>query len=211
MPNIRAGRAVAVGLLLCALGACHRASPPANQQPEKPFLYQQRLGLANWRDGRGCLAAFNATIAPETNVALVHQPLYAEPPSVELAKVGERLPQACDVGLSMPNNAGVSPSFYAIHTADGTSPSGTVFVILDPVRPVSVRDGRVESDLDGDAAMESFRVCNSAENVHFMVWTGSPAQGTPRWRGTFYVGYDMDPNCSDQDIAGMVALDKGKF
>jgi hypothetical protein len=83
-----------------------------------------------------------------------------------------------------------------------------MFAILAPAGPVVVRDGRVEGDLDADGATESFRVCNSAENLHFMVWTGSPAQGRPRWHGIFYVGYDMTPSCTDQDVAGMVALGK---
>jgi hypothetical protein len=149
-------------------------------------------------------------MAPGTRVALVERPPETEPPAVRDATVGERLAKACDPGLDVTNNMGVSPSFYAISVTGGTVPSGLMFAILDPpARPV-VRDGRVEADLDGDNARESFTVCTSAENVHFMVWTGSPADGRPRWRGRYYVTYDMVQTCTEQEIAGMVLLDKNK-
>jgi hypothetical protein len=167
------------------------------------------MGLARWHEDRGCLAVFNSSVTPGAKVALVDQPASAEPPSVKEASVVERLSQACDEGLSYANNKGVAPSFYRVATADGATPSTEiVFAILDPPGPLVVRDGHVEADLDGDGAKESFRVCNSTETVHFMIWTGSPAQGRPRWHGTYHVGYDMVPSCTDQDEAGMVALDK---
>ncbi|MEO7191915.1 MAG: hypothetical protein ABI051_12740 [Vicinamibacterales bacterium] len=188
---------------------CARSSGPMGQEPQHSFLYQERMGLVKWQENRGCLAVFNASITPGTRVALVDQPPSTEPPSVREGSVVERLPQACDAGLSYPNSKGVAPSFYEVATADGAAPSAAiVFAILDPPGPLVVRDGHVEADLDGDGAKESFRVCNSTETVHFMVWTGSPAQGRPRWHGNSYVGYDMVPSCTDEDEAGMGGLEK---
>jgi hypothetical protein len=167
------------------------------------------MGLAKWHENRGCLAVFNSSVTPLTRVALVDQPASNELPSVKQAKVVERLQQACDVRLSGSNTSGVPPSFYQVAITDGTMPStGIEFAILDPPGPLVVRDGHVEADFDGDGATESFRVCNSAETMHFMAWTGSPAQGRPRWHGTYYVGYDIVPSCTEQDVAGMVALEK---
>ena len=183
--------------------------------PTQSFVYEQRMGLATWHENRGCLAVFDTSITPRTRVTLVDQPASPKPPgripvaSVKEARVVEHLSQACDKGLSGSNNNGVAPSFYHVATADGTMPfTGMVFAILDPPGPVVVRDGHVEADLDGDGVQESFRVCNSSENVHFMFWTGSPAEGRPRWHGNYYVGYDMVPSCTEQDVAWMVALGK---
>jgi hypothetical protein len=182
---------------------------PADQGSQQSFVYEERMGLAKWHENRGCLAVFNSSITPRTRVALVNQPASTELPSVKEASVVGRVSQACDVGLSFANSRGVLPSFYEVATADGTTPpAGPVFAILDPPAPLVVRDEHVEADLDGDSAMESFRVCNSAENLHFMIWTGSPAQGRPRWHGSYYVGYDMVPSCTEQDVAGMVVLEK---
>jgi len=205
------GRYISMCTLAVALCGCGSSSKPEQQKPQETFIYEQRMGIARWRENKGCLAMFNAAVAPQTTVALVDQPASTDPPSVTDATVVERLPEACDSGLANPNSAGVVASFYLIATAAGAPPpSGIVIAILDPPAPPVVRDGRVEADLDGDSTQESFRVCNSAENVHFMAWTGSGPQAIARWRGVFYVGYDMTPTCTDQDVAGMVALDKSR-
>jgi hypothetical protein len=196
-------------VLVVSVCGCGPQSQPANQGSQQAFVYEERMGLAKWHENRGCLAVFDSSIAPGTRVALVDQPESAELPSVKEARIVAGMSQACEVGLSFANSRGVLPSFYEVATADGTTPpAGAVFAILDPPRPFVVREGHVEADLDGDGAIESFRVCNSTENVHFMIWTGSPAQGRPRWHGSYYVGYDMGPTCTDQDVAGMVTLEK---
>jgi hypothetical protein len=209
MRKNRENRSFLVCTLVVTVCGCTHPSEPAGQGRQQSFVYEERMGLAKWHENRGCLAVFNSSITPRTRVALVDQPASTEAPGVKQASVVERLSQVCDEGLSGSNNNGVAPSFYQVATADGTTPStGIVFAILDPPGPLVVRDGHVEADLDGDGATESFRVCNSTENVHFMVWTGSPAQGRPRWHGNYYVGYDMVPSCTEQDVAGMVALEK---
>ena len=183
----------------------------AGIQAPGPFVYEQRLGIARWRDGRGCLAVFNSTLTTGTRVALVDQPESPDAPSVKEGRIVERLSEPCDNGLNERNEKGVAPSSYRVATGEGVSPpERIVFAILDQPGPVVVRDGKVEADLDGDKATESFRTCLSAENVHFMVWTGPPGTGTPRWHGHYYVGYDMTPSCNERDIAGMEALRKGR-
>ena len=202
-------RNVLVCTLVVTVCGCARSSKAVDQPPQQAFVYEQRMGLMRWHENRGCLAVFNTSVTPRTRVALVNQPASADPPSVTEASVVERVSQACDQGLSFTNSKGVAPSFYRVTTVNGELPyTAIVFAILDPPGPLVVRDGHVEADLDGDGAKESFRVCNSAENVHFMAWTGSPGQGRPRWHGYYYVGYDMDPSCTDQDVAGMIALEK---
>jgi len=190
-------------LLLVAACACAR--PPE-------FVFEKRMGLVRWREGGGCLSAFNASIASGTRVVLVDQPASTststDSASVTDGRIVESLPKACDEGLAFPNNQGVAPSFYKVATTGAAPRDGIMFAILDPPVSMTVANGRVEADLDGDGVAESFRVCNSAENVHFLTWTGAPAQGRPRWRGMYYVGYDMNPTCTDEDVAGMVTLDK---
>jgi hypothetical protein len=117
------------------------------------------------------------------------------------------VPEPCDEGLEF-GGSGTDLSFYTVTTADGTGPSGPAFVIVDPATPPIVRNGIVEADLDADGARETFRVCASTESVHFMLWTGPPADGRPRWHGIFYAGYDMNPTCTDQDTAGMAILER---
>jgi hypothetical protein len=172
-------------------------------------VFAERVGIAKWLGNQGCLAVFNATVERGTKVALVDQQGPDETPTVKEATDVERVPQACDAGLAGANSSGVVPSFYQVATPAATQPpAGIVIAILDPAGPLVVREGQVEADLDGDGARESFRSCLSAENVHFMAWTGSPLHGELRWHGLYYLGYDVTPSCTDQEIAGMVALEK---
>jgi hypothetical protein len=201
-------------LLTCALVAIvsgcasQSESQSTEQASQQAFVFVDRMGLARWRDNQGCLAVFNATVERGTKVALVDlQP--PETPSVTEATVVERVSQACDAGLADANSNGVVPSFYHVATPAGTEPPALpVIAILDPAGPLVVREGQVEADLDGDGARESFLFCLSAENVHFMAWTGAPPHGEPRWHGRYYLGFDVTPSCTDQEIAGMVALEK---
>lgn len=189
------------GLLTTGVVWLRQDTPPA-------FVFEERLGLARWREDRGCLAVFNASITPRTRIALLEQPPLADAPRITEARVVGPSP-TCDQGLSGFNDSGVAPSFYQVSTADGTAPpSGILLAVIDPPGPLALRGDRVEIDLDDDDANESFRVCTSAENVHFMAWTGAPPQGRPRWHGRYYVGYDMVPSCTDEDVASMVALEK---
>jgi hypothetical protein len=153
---------------------------------------------------------FNASVTPQTRVALVEQPASGgAAPTVTDASVVASLPEACDRGVAGANAEGIVPSFYEVAIAHGTTPpAGVVFAILDPADSLGVRDGHVESDLDGDGARELFRTCTSTENMHFMVWTGAPPERRPRWHGHYDVGYDMTPSCTADDVAGIVALDR---
>jgi hypothetical protein len=194
---------------LLAICSCTSQSKPTEQASQETFVFVDRIGVARWGGNQGCLAVFNARVERQTRVALVGQQAPSETQSVNEATVVERLSQACDAGLSGANSHGVVPTFYQIATAADTAPpAGTVIAILDPPGPLIVREGHVEVDLDGDGAQESFRSCHSAENVHFMAWTGPPPHGEPRWHGRYYLGYEVTPSCSDQEVAGIVAAEK---
>lgn len=189
------------GLLTTGVVWFRQDFPPA-------FVFEERLGLARWHETVGCLAVFTSSVAPQTRVALVEHPPMADATRVTEARLTGPS-EACDPGLSFPNSNGQSPSFYQVSIADGVEPLGGILLaVIDPPKSIVIRGGRAEIDLDDDGAVESFRVCTSAENVHFMAWTGDPPLGQPRWHGSYYVGYDMVPSCTDEDVAGMLALEK---
>jgi len=89
---------LALAFIACGCGPSSKA--------QQPFVYDQRIGIANWRDDKGCLAVFNPSVAPQTKVVLVDQPTSAEPPTIAAATVGERLPQACHPSIESPRLTG---------------------------------------------------------------------------------------------------------
>lgn len=60
--------------------------------------------------------------------------------------------------------------------------------------------GAVRCDLEADSPAQSFRVCASREALHFSIWTGEPLEGEQRWRVYYYLGYDLEPDCTEQDF-----------
>jgi hypothetical protein len=62
-------------------------------------------------------------------------------------------------------------------------------------------DGKVVMELDGKPPRESFRVCASMEGLHYTIWSGAPLTGTRRWHEYTYLGYDVDPTCTDAEAA----------
>ena len=59
------------------------------------------------------------------------------------------------------------------------------------------------TDIDRDGTPESYRECTSAEGVHLTVWTGEPLRGTRIWHHYYYLGYDVEPTCTEADIEAL--------
>ena len=161
--------------------SCSRPSQPVPRAVTKSqeFVYEQRVGVASVRDDEnGCLAVYNPTLVPGVHVTFVDQPdvtQLAESATVKEATVVERLSQSCDNHMGMDAGNGFSPSFYQIRLVTKPSPFySTVVAIINPDRPITVRAGKIDADLDGDGTNESFRTCSSSEGVHHQIWTGVP-------------------------------------
>jgi len=43
------------------------------------------------------------------------------------------------------------------------------------------------------------RACTSSEGVHLTAWNGKPLAGERLWHQYIYLGYDVEPTCSEQD------------
>jgi hypothetical protein len=59
---------------------------------------------------------------------------------------------------------------------------------------------QVTADLDGDGRREFFRECSSTEGLHMTVWSGSPISGQLRWHRYHYLGYALEPNCTNKEV-----------
>jgi len=54
----------------------------------------------------------------------------------------------------------------------------------------------ITADLDRNGAIESFRSCTSGEGVHLTIWADQPLEGLRKWHDYYYLGYDVDADCT---------------
>lgn len=81
-------------------------------------------------------------------------------------------------------------------------PAGAVELgITDAVDRCGASDSVVSCDLEPGGPPHFFRTCTSHEGLYFSVWSGKPLDGARRWRAYYYLGYDVEPNCTAGDYA----------
>jgi hypothetical protein len=192
-------------LLLLASG-CSRPAEPVQAQ----FSFEKQIGLVEVRHESSCLAVHDLSIKSGTKVTLVAQPdvtdLDHEVPAIAEGTIVERISEPCDDKIGNGDRDEI-PTFYRVMVSDTESLGRTAFTglfvgVVEPVTPVTIRDGKIDADLDGDGTKEFFRTCTSSEGGHFQVWTGPPLTGKPRWHWYRYAGYDTENTCTERDYFG---------
>jgi hypothetical protein len=78
-------------------------------------------------------------------------------------------------------------------TADVTLGFGLAGFVPDLAAPGA------KLDLDGNGTPEGFRSCASAEGLHLTMWYGESLTTARLWHGYFYLGYDTESDCLEQD------------
>ena len=159
----------------------------------RPFAYRSDIGIAlNTADG-ACVAMPNRSLDTGQRIRLVTT---STPQGVSEAEVIRRIDQPC--APATPSEPGVA--HYRIRVLGDALEAGVpAFAIANFNGTLTPAADGVAGDLEGDGSPELFRACTSAEGVHLTVWTGAPPQGTRRWHQYFYLGYDVEPTCSDAE------------
>jgi beta-lactamase regulating signal transducer with metallopeptidase domain len=199
LPRGRAGKITVVSIVLAAAVAITTLATLRAVGPSEPhFPYDSRVGLVSLRSEGDCLSIFNPSIATGTKLALV-RPGSTDPAGVMEATVGERQSGECPASLDRQDD--LDPTYYRIAVSGSSKPPhGQVFAILDPPGSIVLRDGKIVADIEGDGLRESFGTCTSSRNVHYVVWTETPAQRLKRWRGNIHAGYYTEVSCIDDDV-----------
>jgi len=89
--------------------------------------------------------------------------------------------------------------FFALSPSTGLADDDLWLAIAVPGAPAAIEDGKVVMELDGKPPRESFRVCPSMEGLHYTIWSGPPLTGTRLWHDYWYLGYDVDPTCTEAE------------
>jgi len=158
------------------------------------FNLQTQLGVAEVSNkGDGCLTIMNASLRENDVINLI---TLENPQSFIKTKIVNKLPQSCSRNTEISNDA----SFYSFQFNNNKDVTiGPAIAIAGFNGSLKVENGKVRGDLNGDGRLESFRLCTSNEGLHLTVWTGEPLKGKRLWHEYYYLGYDVEPNCTQRD------------
>lgn len=88
---------------------------------------------------------------------------------------------------------------YALAGIDGAVLTGAIGLGVVGAGDCRISGGAALCDLEPGGLRQSFRVCAGIEGLLFTVWTGAPLKGAMRWSVYYYLGYDIEPDCTEKD------------
>jgi hypothetical protein len=136
-----------------------------------------RFGIVDAdRNGIVCATFDGPAVAAGTRVT-VHLFHFHTEPTVLAGRIGETR-SACNGTADLP---GISYSVAPDQKLSSADDIGTGIGVLG-------------SDDTGEL---QFKECASSEGVHYTVWRGNQCS----WHRYYYVAYDMEPNCPDDEVA----------
>jgi|SRR5450631_1836812 len=157
------------------------------------YDYASSIGLAAFSGAKVCLAIDNPHLLHGSAVNLVVPGI---PQSLVKAEVVGLAPDTC----GSPQLRDSGSDYYEVRLLSGTLPSSIpVIAVTNSSNPLQKTGTVVSGDLAGNGGLEYFRSCNSSEGVHLSVWSGKPLKGRRKWHRYYYLGYDVQPNCTSKD------------
>lgn len=172
-----------------AAPAARSSSDPAPSDTAS-FDWRRSVGVAAMRGDTLCLRVQTSTLKSGTRVLLVSP----RDQVVADAEISESLASCAD---EVPD---LDYSFYRLTPVDSLEVFGPLIALIEPNVTLPV-PGPLRIDLDLDGTAEQFRDCTSSEGVHLTIWSGEPLVGSRRWHYYYYLGYDVEPDCVEQDFA----------
>lgn len=143
---------------------------------------------------RLCFDAGELDLPSGTPVTVVHS---AFPQFSTLGRLGKRARAPC---FPPPRTSADSMQYVVDAPADTIGPHGVPIVILGKLPAARMRGDTVTIEVEPGKEPWRFRTCTSSEGVHATAWSGVPLASTRRWHAYYYLGYDVEPDCTDADF-----------
>jgi hypothetical protein len=163
---------------------------------EGPFDYNARMFVAD-EDSSGtyvCFTAKDSTLLPDTRVTIVFAGF---PQHSAVGRITSRGKLPCIPGPPMPPMD--STQYIAEMPRDTSDRNGIPVVLLGTVAKPEQRGDTVTIQIERGKPPVQFRFCASTEGLHATAWAGVPLASTRRWHAYYYLGYDVDPTCSEAE------------
>lgn len=180
-------RSQVAGALLfsVAVGCSAAQSAPAS------FTFDNDAGVLLRKGGQTCVGLRDTSVAGQTVVFVTA----SMPQTVGRAQLSAKTPGCATL---FQDTTGLT--YYGATIVDGTLDEGLPAIALARVaKPLTVADSTVALDIDGDGRVDTVRSCTSSEGVHLTVWDGAPPSGRREWHRYVYLGYDLEPTCTDPE------------
>jgi len=142
---------------------------------------------------RLCFDAPDLGYAAGTPVTVVHP---AFPQYSTTGRLGERSKSPC---FPPPRSSPDSMQYVVDAPGDTIGRRGVPIVILGKLAPAAMRGDTVTLLVEPGAEPWRFRSCASLEGIHATAWAGVPLVSTRRWHAYYYLGYDVEPDCTPAD------------
>jgi hypothetical protein len=182
-----------IGVLASADQSKTSQSPRTGRKDGR-FDYAIQIGIVDQNDDKQFrLEIKNPNLAAQDEVVIIDP---HEPQEIARAAIVEKVSGSCTrEGF---NDKG--GDCYKLRPISGEiDKMRGAFGIVKTTAPFTNLKGRVSADLDNDGVAEHFRVCTSMEGLHLTVWSGRPLKGKRQWHRYFYLGWDVEPNCTEDE------------
>lgn len=163
--------------------------------PALAFDFGRQVGIAEvTSEGKICLGISNPKLKQKETVKIIN---LEKPQQMITGKVVKKLSKNC---FKVQESASGASSFYLLKAGD--LEISTPVIVITGFKGEFTKDPvGVRADLNRDGIPESFRYCTSNEGLHYTIWSGPPLKGKRLWHEYYYLGYDVEPNCTEKDYA----------
>lgn len=142
---------------------------------------------------RLCFDAPDLGYVAGTPVTVVHS---AFPQFATTGRLGHRTKAPC---FPPPRSSPDSMQYIVDAPGDTIGHRGVPVVILGKVPEPRMRGDTVLLEIEPGKEPWRFRSCASTEGIHATAWSGTPLTAPRRWHSYYYLGYDVEPDCTPAD------------
>lgn len=178
--------------------ACRGDSRAGSFMDGRPFDYSAQMFIAD-EDSSGtyvCFSSKDTTLLVGTRATIVFTGF---PQHSALGRIRSRGKLPCIPGPPMPPMD--SMQYVAEMPRDTSDRVGILVVVLGPVPEPRQQGDTVTIAAEPGQPPIRFHVCASTEGLHASAWAGLPLASTRRWHAYYYLGYDVDPTCSEAEYS----------
>jgi hypothetical protein len=142
-----------------------------------------------------CLAIKNRDLKPGQVLTLIWIPIaeMRQAPEIFFTIVRKRLAPPCDPVNSSPGEAAYGLDVEKLQR------DKIYITIVGRLNDLRVDHATVRGKIGASQQIE-FRSCSSLEGVHFSAWSGGALTRKRVWHFYHYLGYDVEPTCTDADF-----------